>query len=108
MSILANTPVYMSNLEFQFAALAFEWKRDRGVSSSSRELAQHPAYQAIIELGDAAVPLLLRELEREPDHWFIALKTITNADPIQLGSRGNLPLMTKDWVKWGRANGYRW
>lgn len=45
------------------------------------EMAMHPAYQRIIGLGPEVAPLLLRELERQPDHWFWALKALTGADP---------------------------
>jgi hypothetical protein len=71
-------------------------------------MAQHPAYQAIIGLGESVVPLLLRELEREPDHWFIALKSVTGADPVRADHRGDLRAMAADWVAWGRAQGHRW
>ena len=108
MSVSIAVPVSPADLTAHFAALVQDWKKGRGVSSSSRELSQHPAYRAIIDLGEPVVTLVLREMEREPDHWFIALKTITNADPVQLASRGNLSHMTRDWLNWGRTNGYRW
>ena len=37
---------------------------------------KHPAYQQIISMGEAALPLILRELERNKDHWFLALMAI--------------------------------
>ena len=91
--------------EKRFAALVDDWKAGRGVSSSSREMARHPAYQAIIALGPSVVPLILRELEREPDHWFIALRSLTGADPVPSEHRGEVERMAADWVAWGRANG---
>ena len=54
-----------------------------------------PSYQRIIGLGSAVVPLLLRELERQPDHWFWALKAITGADPVPAASRGKLHEMNR-------------
>jgi len=96
------------DLEQRFVTLVRDWKAGRGVSSSSRELAKHPAYEAIIRLGRPVVPLLLRELQREPDHWFIALRSITNADPVPPEHRGDLRAMAADWAAWGQANGYRW
>jgi hypothetical protein len=56
-----------------FAALVREWKATRGPTSSAARMARHPAYQKIVAMGDAALPLLLAELERSPDHWFAAL-----------------------------------
>lgn len=58
------------DLEKRFEELALRWKQERGPHSSSARLAEHPAYQAIIAMGAEVVPLLLRELDRESDHWF--------------------------------------
>jgi hypothetical protein len=108
MAITTQTRPPEADLERRFAGLVRDWKAGRGVTSSSRLMAQHPAYQAIVGLGPAVVPLLLRELERDPDHWFIALRSLTGADPVAPEHRGNLPLMVADWVGWGRANGLQW
>ena len=85
----------------RFAGLAARWKAERGPSSSIDDLVLHPAYQQIIGLGPAAVPLLLEELRREPDHWFWALAAITGEDPVPPGSRGRLVEMAEAWLNWG-------
>jgi hypothetical protein len=97
-----------ATLETKFRALAARWKAERGPTSSLTELAMHPAYQQIIGMGPAAIPLLLRELEREPDHWFWALKAISGDDPVAPTSRGKVPEMTRAWLDWGRAQGHQW
>jgi hypothetical protein len=66
-----------------------------------------PSYQRIIGLGPAVLPFLLRELEREPDHWFWALKAITGADPVPPSSRGKVREMARFWIEWGRQQGYQ-
>jgi hypothetical protein len=68
----------------------------------------HPAYQRIIGMGTAAVPFLLCELERRPDHWFWALTAITGADPVKPEHRGKLREMANAWLKWGKEQGLRW
>ena len=45
------------------------------LSSPTKKL-NHPAYQKIISIGKPAIPLILREFERQPDHWFMALSAI--------------------------------
>ena len=65
----------------------------------------HPAYQAIIGLGWPAVPLLLRDLEREPVHWFEVLQAITGEDPVAREQWGNIPAMAAAWLAWGRQHG---
>jgi hypothetical protein len=68
----------------------------------------HPAYQRIIGMGQPVVSLIMRELEREPDHWFWALSAITAANPVKPEQRGKLKQMAQAWIEWGRVNGYRW
>lgn len=94
-----------TTLEKKFQALAAQWKRDCALTSSTSAMVAHPAYQAIIGLGDAVVPLLLRELEEEPVHWFEALKAITGEDPVERTAWGNIPAMAAAWRAWGRAHG---
>jgi hypothetical protein len=66
----------------KFARLAARWRDERGPESSITRISMHPAYQQIIGMGDAAVPLILQELERAPDHWFWALNAIIGVDPV--------------------------
>ena len=59
-----------------------------------------------IALGPAVVPLLLRELERRPKHWFAALRSLTVADPVAPADRGHLGRMAESWITWGKEHGY--
>jgi hypothetical protein len=102
-----EVPSPTAKVEEEFLSLAQRWKEERGPSSSTTELAMCPSYQRIIGLGPAAVPFLLRELERAPDHWFWALKAITGADPVPSSSRGKVREMACLWVEWGREQGYQ-
>ncbi|MHC5730400.1 MAG: hypothetical protein ACYTXY_41090, partial [Nostoc sp.] len=72
------------------------------------KISMHPAYQRIIGMGQPVVPLIMRELEREPDHWFWALNAITRVNPVKSEQRGRLQQMAQAWIEWGKANGYRW
>src|SRR5438132_14068397 len=86
----ATTAATGPEWEQRFHELVATWKRERGPHSSSARLAEHPAYQAIIRMGPEVVPLLLRELEREPDHCFRALHALTAANPVPSESKGNV------------------
>jgi hypothetical protein len=63
-------------------------------------------YQRIIGMGMPVVPLILEELEREPDQWFWALEAITEENPVPTEANGVVRLMAKAWVDWGREQGY--
>lgn len=101
-----NTPNrVILTLPQRFAKLREEWKRSTPWGAGIRESCALPAYQKIVNMGHDVVPTLLRELKRQPDHWFIALKAITGQDPVQPENRGKVRLMAADWVKWGEARG---
>lgn len=97
-----------SSLEASFLQLAEQWQRETGMLSLITKMAMHPAYQRIIGMGQPVVPLILRELERDPDHWFWALQAITGANPVPAEDCGNLDQMAAAWVQWGREHGYSW
>ena len=90
----------------RFGALASRWRAETGMLSSSSARAMHPAYQQIIGMGPAALPLLLRELERAQEGWFWALKAISGEDPVPPDHRGKRAEMVSDWLQWGRNRGY--
>jgi hypothetical protein len=95
-------------LERKFTRLRDEWKSQRGPESSTTRLAMHPAYQKIIGMGPAVVPLLLRELESDLDSWFWALRAITEEDPVPEDARGDGEAMAQAWLKWGKERGIPW
>jgi hypothetical protein len=93
-------------LDEELAELADEWRRRRDpLSSNVSRLVSDPAYLRIIGKSYAALPFLLRELGRKPDHWFIALTAITGVDPIPEESRGQFDEMVDAWLEWGRTHG---
>ncbi len=94
-------------VEERFARLAAAWHTAVAHHSSSRIRHGHPAYQEIIGMGPAVVPLLLRDLERTRRHWFAALSAITGVDPVPSADAGDIPRMAEAWLRWGRENGYR-
>jgi len=94
------------DLKARFEALVTEWKSATRFASSMIEMATHGAYQQIIGLGPAAVPLILERLARQPDFWFWALKAITGEDPVPDQARGKLQEMTSAWLAWGQEHGY--
>jgi hypothetical protein len=104
MTSTVNTTEHLLLAE-QFESLARQWKIETALLSSTTAMTGHPAYHAIIALGPGVVPLLLRDLEREPAHWFEALKAITGDDPVPPEQWGNIPAMTGAWLAWGRHRG---
>jgi hypothetical protein len=94
------------DIEPEFNELTRKWKSERKSTSSTTTIAMHPAYQQIIGMGKSALPLILRELEKELDHWFWALRAIAGEDPVPEEHRGKMKQMATDWLQWGREQGY--
>lgn len=101
----ADRPASRITTAQRFADLAATWKSESAFMSSIHQAAMSPAYQEIIGLGYAAVPLLLAELRRKPAHWFWALAAITGENPVRPESRGNVRQMAQDWLAWGEVRG---
>jgi hypothetical protein len=92
-----------ARIEKDFAELAAEWRRDTRFLSSITEMASHPSYQKIIALGRPAIPLILREIEQRPDHWFWALNAITGEDPVD--PEDDFDQAVEAWLRWGCSAG---
>ena len=95
-----------AELEAAFNKLVEQWEKNRPRGVDLHEMVKHPAYQQIIGMGDEAVPLILRHIEKKPGHWFWALQAITGATPVPEDCYGNLEKMTAAWIRWGREQGY--
>jgi len=91
-------------LEAQFKTLVDKWNKDTLHSSSVKKMIVHPAYARIIEIGRSVLPLIFRELNERPNHWLVALNSITHEDPAPPGS--TFPEAVDAWLAWGRDRGY--
>ncbi len=92
--------------EERFRRLEARWEDETACLSSSTMIVEHPAFQEIIRLGPAVLPLMLRDLEQGPRVWVWAHPAIIGADPVPVEDRGNIQRMRDAWLSWARANGY--
>lgn len=88
-----------------FQSLAHSWRESTAAFSSS-EMMMTPEYLRIIGMGERAIPLILEDLRRKPDHWFAALHAITGENPVSEEQHGRLDQMAEAWIKWGEENGF--
>ena len=95
-------------VEEKFQRLASVWRAETAYVSSSSEMVAHPAFQEIVGMGPAVIPLLLRELENRTGHWQRALRQITGADPVSSADQGNMDRAAEAWLRWGKEQGYEW
>ncbi|MHC5936689.1 hypothetical protein [Nostoc sp.] len=104
---LSSYLLRQAELKDTFIKLTNQWRSETKHMSLMSDIILHTAYQQIIGMGTDAVPLILEELSREPEHWFWALRSITGANPIKPEDRGRLKKMAEAWLDWGRKHGYK-
>ncbi len=103
-----GTTLPVESIEEKFQRLASIWRAETAYVSSSSDLVAHPAFQEIVGMGQAVIPLLLRELENRTGHWHRALRLIAGADPVPPPDRGNIDKAAEAWLRWGKEQGYEW
>jgi hypothetical protein len=90
--------------EERFKKLAAQWKQETKFMSNVTAKSMHIAYQRIIGMGPAALPLIIDDLEQNgPNHWFWALYVITDANPVSEQIAGNMKAMTEAWITWWKT-----
>jgi hypothetical protein len=95
-----------ADLEATFHSLTEQWHRETDHLSSQTQKAMHPAYQRIIGMGPAALPLIFQELESNSGHWSWALRAITGDDPTGPEDTGKIGNMREAWLSYARERGY--
>lgn len=104
--LVRNRSQQFDEVESRFNELMDRWIQVTGMLSSVAKKTMHPAYREIIEMGEPAIPLLLRELMNRPNHWTAALRSITSEDPVPPESAGYMQRMADAWLMWGTERGY--
>ncbi len=95
-----------ASVEERFRRLATEWKEQSRYLSNTAQMAMLRPYQRIIGLGLPVVPLILEELNREPNQWFWALEAITEQNPVPPKAQGKVGMMAQAWIEWGKQQGF--
>ena len=90
----------------RFQRLAAQWKEQSRYLSNTAQMAMLKPYQQIIGMGWPVIPLILEELQREPNQWFWALEAITDETPVPPDAAGKVRLMAQTWVEWGKRHGW--
>lgn len=86
----------------RFHKLVRQWRSDTAHLSGAGEIFSHVAFREIVAMGDKAIPLVVSEIETQPDLLVAALPAITGDDPVASGDRGNVYAMVVAWIDWYR------
>lgn len=100
-----STTTVSQSIHERFQKLKDNWKAQSRHLSNVAQISLVFSYQSIIGMGPEVVPLILAELDKEPDHWFWALEAITGENPVGDDIAGDMEASAEAWVQWGRKNG---
>ncbi len=92
--------------ENKFWDLIRQWEFDTKYSSSATQILGHPSVTAIIQMGQEAIPLVLKAM-KENFHLAFVLYKLTGEWPVRDEYKGNGPKIIEAWRKWARKRGYK-
>lgn len=96
-----------NEIRVKFEAFSEQWKKETGRFSNTKDKYLHPAYQRIIGMGWAVVPLLIEDLNKQPAFWFWALRAITGENPATAGM--DVAQSIAAWTDWQKSkSSYAW
>lgn len=90
----------------RFQKLASAWRAETGGFSSPSRKTGHQTYLDVVGMGPDVIPLILADLRDTGGYWYPALRSLTLANPVLAEHRGDAILMTADWLRWARGEGY--
>ncbi len=101
-------------LSRKFKQFVGQWRQERGSMSSIDDMSMLTPYENIIGMGLDALPLIFAQLKEEgdePDQWFWALHTISEANDltppeVKPEDQGNFRKMAQAWFAWAKDQGY--
>ena len=104
-----RTPMteHAAGLEQRFLDLAERWREEMQFYSMSRQIVEHPAYREILQMGEVAVPWILRDMAMTGARWTLLLGEITGEDPAVHAALGRVRDVQAAWIEWGRER-YPW
>jgi hypothetical protein len=94
-------------VEQQVRRLIATWRDQTGFLGSTTARVSHPSYRELVALGTIGLPFVFRDLEQTLDgHLSSALVAITGAQPVPPEECGQIELVARRWLEWGRQNGF--
>jgi hypothetical protein len=98
----------------KYRKLRAKMEEDTRYSSNLNDRFEHPAFAEIVGMGHAAVPIILKEMQQDPDVSFtmFALFPITGEDPTvppeQIGGfmAIDMSAIKHSWLAWGEEHGH--
>jgi len=95
-----------AELEDRFLYHYGMWCKETACLSSTTKIVENFHYKEIISMGVAVIPLIVKEMRKEPNHWFHAIDSILGVKvPIPKEMAGKVQELTDHYLKWLEKNG---
>ena len=101
----SQAKVVDARTEREFRAYADKWLKETAPLSDPVQIFMHPSHLKIIGMGEKIVPFVLKEVERQSGHWFVALEAISPVNPVQPEDEISFQRTADAWIRWGKAEG---
>jgi len=87
--------------EFKIRCLLRQWEKDN-LQLTVPVTNGHPAYEELLDIGMPAAILIISDFRRGKvrNHFFSALRRITNANPIPLWHHTDDESIAGNWIRW--------
>ena len=93
-----------------------KWEQETAYYPLMAQMTQNYSYQLILKMGEEAIPLIMRRIERQGGMWYHALESITGLPSpsgiAKVNTEGWHSISVKEvnaaWLKWAREQGYQW
>lgn len=90
----------------RFYRLVLRWRTETVYLSQIRDMVEHPAFKEIVDMGDVVVPLIIKELYRQPDFLFLALNILRPGEArVPPAAAGKIDENVDAWLSWAERNG---
>lgn len=91
----------------RFYRLVSQWRAQTLHSSFTEQKVQHSAFRQIVDMGESAVPLILKEIATHTDFLYLALQLITGENPVPERDRTSARAAIDAWILWADRAGDR-
>jgi predicted GTPase len=92
--------------ENKFWDLIRQWEYDTRHNSSAAQKFGHPSINAVIQMGQEVIPLVLKAM-KDNYHLTFVLHKLTGEWPVKDEYAGNGSKIIECWQKWANKHGYR-
>ncbi len=92
---------YQESLETTFNEYYTNWRRETAMCSGIEAKRNNENFKKIVAMGEKIIPIILKEIKKNPSHLFLVLPEITKENIIiPEEDQGNIRKINELWIQW--------